>query len=88
MNFEDYLKIDKISSTQLKAASKGVYDAYMCLNFPFEPTDAMEFGTAVHTALLEPQLFHKKYKTVPSIDKRKAEYKDALNAVKAENKTP
>lgn len=88
MNFDEYLKLDKISSTQLKAASKSVYDAYMCLNFPFEPTDAMEFGTAVHTALLEPQLFNKKYKTVPSIDKRKAEYKDALNSVKAENKTP
>lgn len=45
---------------------------------PPKPTPAMQFGTAVHMAILEPELFKEKYVEDPGLDRRtkagKAEY--------------
>lgn len=40
------------------------------LNTPYEPTPAMQFGTAVHTAILEPSRFHTLYAVQPKFDRR------------------
>lgn len=43
------------------------------------PTKAMQTGTAIHCALLEPAKFSEQYKLMPEItDKRLKEYKDAV----------
>lgn len=44
-----------------------------------EPTRAMAIGTAVHTALLEPERFHDEYVLLKHVkDRRASEYKEAI----------
>jgi hypothetical protein len=50
-----------------------------------EPTPAMVFGTAVHTALLEPDIFERDYVVAPKFDRRTKEGKEASQAWEAEN---
>lgn len=51
-----------------------------------EPTAAMRIGTAVHTAILEPNIFKTEYMCLSNIyDRRKAEYKDAVKEFGADN---
>lgn len=53
-----------------------------------KPTEAMLFGTALHTAVLEPEMFEKQYVIMPYVNKRtnvgKAEFK-ALQNIAIEN---
>jgi exodeoxyribonuclease VIII len=42
---------------------------------PTEPTPAMKLGTAIHTAVLEPDLFEKQYIIAPDVDRRTKEGK-------------
>jgi hypothetical protein len=46
------------------------------LESPKEQTEAMFFGSAFHTAILEPLLFEKSYFSMPKIDKRTKEGKE------------
>jgi hypothetical protein len=57
---------------------------------PPEPTPAMQLGTALHTALLEPDRFAEAFVVAPKFDRRTKEGKTAAEAWEAENagKTP
>lgn len=50
-----------------------------------KPTRAMEVGTAIHTALLEPHRFAEEYITASVDDRRKVEYKDAAKVYGGDN---
>ncbi|MBX6392168.1 MAG: PD-(D/E)XK nuclease-like domain-containing protein [Burkholderiales bacterium] len=52
---------------------------------PPEPTPAMVFGTAFHTALLEPERFGQTFVVAPKFDRRTKEGKAAAEAWEAEN---
>jgi hypothetical protein len=52
---------------------------------PPEPTPAMQFGTAFHTVLLEPDLFGKTFVVAPKFDRRTKEGKAAAEAWEAEH---
>ena len=52
---------------------------------PPEPTPAMQFGTAVHTAILEPDRFAEAFVVAPKFDRRTKEGKAAAEAWEAEN---
>lgn len=52
---------------------------------PPEPTPAMVFGTAFHTALLEPDRFSQSYVEAPKFDRRTKEGKAAAEAWEAEH---
>lgn len=56
-----------------------------------EPTKAMLFGTALHTAVLEPHIFDKQYIVMPIINRRtnigKAEYLALQNIISINNQT-
>jgi len=52
---------------------------------PPAPTPAMEFGTAVHTAVLEPKNFERDYTVAPKFDRRTKEGKAQAEAWAAEN---
>ena len=59
---EEYHKLPAVSSSGLVKLVQGTpahYQAY--LNEPREVTPAMELGTAIHAAVLEPDLFHATY---------------------------
>lgn len=53
---------------------------------PQEPTQAMQLGTAVHTAVLEPMLFDDQYIVMPDIDRRTKEGKAAYAELLATGK--
>lgn len=71
---EQYHSSDGISASGLKTISqKSVYNF---LNHKVKTTAAMERGTAVHEALLEPNNFWQNYHIMPKIDLRTKEGKE------------
>ena len=58
---EEYKNINAINASFLKACSFGHYQGWKYLKEPHYSSDAMDFGTAVHCALLEPEKFKEKY---------------------------
>lgn len=80
MDFMDYLKLDRLSSTALK-------DYSVCADYykwrkenPMKETDAMRRGTMIHTLMLENHRFQNDYYVVPSLDKRSKDEKAAYKA--------
>ena len=55
------------------------------LTNPPDPTPAMVFGTAMHTAILEPDNFARDYVVAPKFDRRTKDGKAAAEAWDAEN---
>jgi hypothetical protein len=49
-----------------------------------EETASMAFGTAVHTAILEPETYRERYVVMPKVDKRTKEGKNIAEAFEAE----
>jgi len=52
--------------------------AHYAYRAPKEPTRAMEIGTAIHTALLEPERYAAQYQVVDCDDRRASVYKEAV----------
>ena len=83
---EKYHSSQGISASGLKAIFKK--SVYHFLNQkPFE-SSAMALGTAVHCAMLEPELYYKDFHVMPKIDRRTKAGKEqfAMEQEKAENK--
>jgi exodeoxyribonuclease VIII len=81
-----YHSHDSISASGLKTiAMSSVYDF---INQEYKETDAMKRGTAIHEAILEPDVFEKNYYKMPKIDGRTKEGKARKNSIlsKAGNK--
>ena len=85
MTHKEYLKLPGISASFLKACLKSPYDGYKFLHEPKETTKAMEFGTAVHTFLLEPHLFSQQYALSEKFDRRTKAGKVAVEVFQAAN---
>lgn len=84
---EDYHSSPGISASGLKAIFKK--SVYHFLNQkPFE-SSAMALGTAVHCAMLEPELYYKDFHVMPKIDRRTKAGKEqfAMEQEKAEGKS-
>lgn len=79
IDHEDYHAGPGVSSSQLKALLKSPAHSQV----EIEQTPAMEFGTAFHTAILEPELFADTYVVVPKFDRRtkqgKADYAEWMD---------
>lgn len=58
--------------------------AHFMYRAPKEPSRAMEIGTAIHTALLEPDRYKKEYVTVDCEDRRASAYKEAVKTLGSE----
>jgi hypothetical protein len=65
MTFEEYQTINATNASFLKACSFGLYQGFQYLHRPAYESDAMDFGKAVHCALLEPELFNDQFCLVP-----------------------
>lgn len=79
---EEYHSKDSISASGLKMIAKKSVKHF--LNRKYNETDAMKFGTAVHTAMLESDKFYDDYYIMPKVDGRTKEGK-ALKAQHIEN---
>lgn len=83
--FDEYLEIDAVSASELKHAIKSTSHYMRYKREGINTTPAMEFGTLVHTLILEPESFVDRYVIAPSGDKRKKDVKEAWKALE-ENK--
>lgn len=81
----DYYSRPELSQSQLKDFL--VSPAYYQLrkSNPIAPTDAMELGTAIHCAVLEPSEFNKRYGIAPVFDRRTKAGKEEYAAFQAMN---
>jgi hypothetical protein len=80
-NSEYHADMSAVSASMLKklAESPRVYEAeYITREAAEEPTPAMMFGTALHTAVLEPEAFEREYVVCPKecSDRRTKLYKE------------
>ncbi|MDE9542848.1 PD-(D/E)XK nuclease-like domain-containing protein [Xenorhabdus bovienii] len=79
---EDYHKDKAMGSTTIKAIS--VSPANLYFN-PFKGSKSTQIGTAVHAALLEPELFEREFVLKPEINTRNSkDYKALLEGTDAE----
>jgi hypothetical protein len=80
-NNEYHADMSAVSASMLKKLDESprVYESeYITKESPSEPTAAMEMGTALHVAVLEPESFDSQYVVCPSFcsDKRTKAYKE------------
>lgn len=79
----DYHAYDGISKSGLDLID--VSAAHYFFQAETEPTRAMEIGTAIHAAILEPARFAEEYVLLKDVkDRRKSEYKEAVKAHSSE----
>lgn len=70
VSFDEYHAIDAVSSHRLSTLKRSPAHLRWELDHPTPPTDAMVFGSALHTMILEPSLFDMQYAVAPKCDKR------------------
>lgn len=63
-------------SSTIKAISKSPADLYFN---PFKGSRSSHLGSAIHSAILEPDIFKDRYVLLPECDRRSSEYKAASN---------
>lgn len=75
-----------INFSTLKHFRKTAAHAKYRIAVPTEPTEAMEMGSAVHTAILEPERFAVEYVASPQCDRRTTEGKEAWRSFEEANR--
>lgn len=81
---EQYHDRGDISASDLKVMAKSwrKFEAHKILKtLRREPTPAMELGTAIHAAVLEPERFAHEFVTEPELDRRTKAYKEWKSSV-------
>ncbi|WP_406704894.1 PD-(D/E)XK nuclease-like domain-containing protein [Sodalis sp.] len=82
-----YHAVDGYSSTQIRLAHRGgiaALDWYQNAPRKSEESPALTLGTALHTAILEPERFETEYACAPSVNLRTNEGKKTLAAFEAD----
>jgi hypothetical protein len=89
ISIEAYHDAEGFSRTQLLAFNKSPYHFWYehlsGIAEKKEPTDAMRMGSAIHTLLLQPELFKKEYAILPLLDRRTTKGKETYAAFMEEN---
>jgi exodeoxyribonuclease VIII len=70
MNFQDYLKLDRLSASALKDLNRSPAYFKWKRGQPRVETDTLRLGTAIHIAILENEKFDSLYVKAPKLDKR------------------
>lgn len=82
----DYEAIPAINCSILKHFRRSAAHAREYMIHPQEPTAAMDFGTAFHCSVLEPEKFKNEYVVAPKIDRRTKVGKEEWANFEAENR--
>ncbi len=80
-----YEAIPGANYSLLKHFARSPMHARYEMTHPKEPTDAMELGTAIHTAVLEPERFAAEYVHAPKVDRRTKEGKATWAAFESDH---
>lgn len=83
MPAEQYFAVEAMSQSGAKEMLRSPMHYRYARDNPPEPTPAMRFGTAVHTGVLEPELFDSTVVAMPAVDRRTAAGKAAYAAFMA-----
>jgi hypothetical protein len=87
--FEDYLRWDAVSQSQLKELARSPAHLRAKLAAPDEDSEALRIGRAVHAAVLEPDTFEKAFGIMPDgTDLRTKVGKELRDAIAAKGATP
>lgn len=84
---EEYHRINAASNSRLTALERSAAHLRAAIEEPREPTDAQEFGTACHFAVLQPDFFTALYLRGPDGPWNKNPWKAEVDAMRAENPT-
>lgn len=84
LDFNEYLKIKRLSNSSLKDFAKSPYHFRYWQNYYRKPTQAMEFGSLIHSVVLEPLRFAD-YAVMPKFDLRRKEDKEAKKLYEEQN---
>lgn len=82
----DYLAWRAVSKSVLESMRTSPAHALACESFHSEETPATRLGTAIHSAILEPELFESSYGKIPPGDGRSALVKAARAALVSSGK--
>lgn len=82
---KEYEQIDGANFSTLKHFARSPAHGFEAMHHPPEPTDALEFGNAVHLAIFEPERLAKEYAVLPAIDRRTKEGKAEWARFEAEH---
>lgn len=82
----DYDAIPAANYSRLKLFARSAAHARQAIMHPEPPTEAMELGSAVHHAVLEPSIFAAQYVVAPKFDRRTTKGKEGAAAFEAENR--
>lgn len=85
VEYETYASWDALRSSYLSKFRRSPRHAYASLLEAEEPTAAMQLGTAIHAAILEPEAFEKEYVAAPKTDRRTTASKEAWAIFQARN---
>lgn len=66
----EYESIEAVNVSKLERFERSAAHAREAIIHPPLPTEAMDFGTAVHCAILEPHRFSELYVAAPKVDRR------------------
>lgn len=87
VSMEEYLSWDIASASRIADVSRSPAHARQRIDAPDKSTPAKDLGTAIHMAILEPDLWSKTYRANPPGDGRTASARDARAALAAEGFT-
>ena len=82
---EVYRKSPGVSQSTLKKMALSPAKCLWDMEHPRPPSEAQELGTAIHAALLEPELFNKTYTVRPKFDRRTKVGKEGAERWEADN---
>lgn len=85
MSFEDYAKAEGLNQSKLKVMKRSPAKFKHLLQVSREDTEALGMGRAIHTAVLEPELFNQMFVQEPEVNKRTNEGKRLLAEFKELN---
>ncbi|HND78739.1 MAG TPA: PD-(D/E)XK nuclease-like domain-containing protein [bacterium] len=82
---DEYFKIDAMNKSSLEIIKRSPAHFSAKVN---EQTKAMAFGTAAHMAILQRDVFEKRYARLPDVDGRTKEFKEASFKILQEGREP
>ena len=72
---EEYFAWEAMNRSTLEHAARSVLHLHTAMNTPSKSTPAMDLGTALHCAVLEPDAYSRRYVVAPKVDRRTTEGK-------------
>lgn len=79
LSFSGYQDIKALNNSSLSAFRSCPARYKYMMDNPREDTEALKLGRAIHTAVLQPELFNEEFFCMPEIDRRTTKGKEAYN---------